>query len=85
MADSNDDGMITLSHVQAQVGTPITATLNDQDDISTLITWTWTVAGANLRRAPSNLRGRILPPSSRKPETGPLTVTAMYTDGGGND
>ena len=37
VSDANDEGKITLSHVRPQVGTPIKATLNDQDGISTSV------------------------------------------------
>ena len=77
VADSNDAGTITLSHVQPQAGTPITATLKDPDDVSTKITWTWSGSGKDKS---SGLTSTYTPVAD---ETDTLTVTAMYTDGGG--
>ena len=41
LANSNDAGKVTLSHIQPQVGTKLTATPSDQDGITEEITWTW--------------------------------------------
>ena len=84
VADSNDEGTITLSHVQAQVGTSIMATLKDQDDISTSITWIWTVGGNPVAAGTVKSSGDTSTYTPATGETGPLAVTAMYTDGGGN-
>ncbi len=84
VADSNDEGTITLSHVQAQVGTPITATLKDQDDIPTLITWTWTVDGNTVAADTVKSSGDTSTYTPATGEAGVLAVTARYTDGGGN-
>ena len=95
VADSNDGGTISLSHVRPQVGTPITATLKDQDDISTSPTWQWyrgLVAGGIEADGPGANTATYTP--IVPPDTNPdnlvtdvgvtLYVTATYTDGGGN-
>ena len=41
LANSNDAGKVTLSHIQPQVGTKLTATPSDQDGITEEITWRW--------------------------------------------
>ena len=41
LANSNDSGRVTLSHIQPEVGTKLTATLSDQDGITDEITWQW--------------------------------------------
>ena len=41
VANSDDTGTITLSHIKPQVGTKIKATLNDPDGVSQRITWQW--------------------------------------------
>ena len=95
VADSNDAGMITLSHVRPQVGTPITATLKDQDDISTSVKWQWYRGTAD---ANDTADGDGATTDTYTPQAGdltadptipsdhdqPLFVRAMYTDGGGN-
>ena len=84
VADSNDEGTVTLSHVQAQVGTPITATLNDQDDISTSVDWAWTVNDAAAAAGTVKSSGNTSTYTPPAGTTGELGITAMYTDGGGN-
>ena len=82
VADSNDTGTVTLSHIQAQAGTPITATLKDQDDISTTVTWTWTLGGTTVTSGVKS-SGNTSTYTPADDATGTLGVTAMYTDGGG--
>ena len=41
VADTDDAGMITLSHIAPQQGTAITATLNEPDGISGQVSWQW--------------------------------------------
>ena len=84
VADSNDEGTVTLSHVQAQVGTPITATLNDQDDISTSVAWEWTVVDSLAASGTVKSSGNTSTYTPPTGTTGALVATATYTDGGGN-
>ena len=97
MTGTNDAGTITLSHVQAQVGTPIKATLKDQDDISTFVTWQWyrdeiSVDDSNEADGPGATTDTYTPQGGDTTATPvipsdalqPLVVRAMYTDGGGN-
>ena len=83
VADSNDTGTLTLSHIQAQAGTPITATLKDQDGISTSVTWTWTLGGTTVTSGVKS-SGNMSTYTPADDATGALGITAMYTDGGGN-
>ena len=45
VADTDDAGMVTLSHITPQQGTAITATLNDPDGISGQVSWQWYTGG----------------------------------------
>ena len=83
VADSNDTGTLTLSHIQAQAGTPITATLKDQDGISTSVTWTWTLGGTTVTSGVKS-SGNMSTYTPADDATGALGITATYTDGGGN-
>ncbi len=42
VANADEDGTVSLSSVQPQVGTPLTAELTDPDGIVTSVTWVWT-------------------------------------------
>ena len=41
VTDLNDAGTVILSSLQPQVGTPITARLEDPDDATNVVSWTW--------------------------------------------
>ena len=41
VTDLNDAGTVILSSLQPQVGTPITARLEDPDDATDVVSWTW--------------------------------------------
>ena len=43
VTNAEDDGEITLSTRQPQVGVPITASLTDEDGVQGSITWQWGV------------------------------------------
>ena len=45
VADTDDAGTVTLSHITPQQGTAITATLNDPDGISGQVSWQWYTGG----------------------------------------
>ncbi len=84
VANSDDVGKITLSHITPQQGTALTATLNDPDGVSQTVTWQW-YAGADatataIAGATSNT---FTPPTTGDGATSRLTVTAAYTDNGG--
>ena len=85
VADSNDEGTVTLSHVKPQSGVKFTATLKDQDDVSTTVTWTWQSGGvaATGTVTSSGNTSTYTPTAADGTATNSLTVTATYTDGGG--
>ena len=72
-----ESGSISLSHVRAEVGTRITASLSDPDGVRST-SWSWTVSGTATPVSTS---------ASYTPEAGDsgLAVTATYTDGHGPD
>ena len=75
VADTNDEGSITFSHRVPQVGTNLTAKVNDADGVSGSITWAWVAGGETVSTS-----------NTYKPTaTDALTVTATYVDGGGRD
>ena len=41
VANVNEDGVVTLSAVQARIGVPLTASLTDPDGGVTNVTWQW--------------------------------------------
>ena len=85
VADSNDEGMISLSHIKPQADVEFTATAKDPDNISTKITWTWeapvgTPAAGNVVSTGTT---STYTPVDDDDNGVMLTVTAEYTDGGG--
>ena len=84
VADANDAGSITLSHVQAQGGTPITATLKDQDGTGS-VTWAWTLGGTEVTSGVRSSGNTSTYTPADDVTTGALGITATYTDGKGND
>ena len=86
VADTNDLGTMTLSHIQPEVGTAITATVNDPDGISTTVIWKWyrgtTATGTPLRENQGGTTDDYTPVTDDANEE--LTVTASYTDDKGN-
>ncbi len=85
VANSDDPGMITLSHITPQVGTPITATLNDPDGVSTTITWTWESPSGTPATGTVKSSGMTSTYTPVAADTGTLTVTATYIDNGGTE
>ncbi len=81
VADTDDLGMVTLSHVQPQQGVEIEATLNDPDGVSGSISWQWyTGAGAvDGSEITGATKATYTPPDA---ETGILSVKATYEDRG---
>ena len=85
VTDVEEDGTVTLSSVQPQVDTALTATLEDPDEGVTDITWEWAESNAkngsytNISSGTSN---------TYTPVTGDvgkyLRATASYTDGEGS-
>ena len=75
-------GTVTLSSVQPQVGTPLTATLDDPDEVVSEITWSWHSSTSR------NSGWRLISgatSTSYTPESGDvgryLRATASYDDG----
>ena len=83
VADTDDAGMITLSHIAPQQGTAITANLNEPDGISGQVSWQWypgtDTTGTSIAGATSKA---FTPPTSGDGSTGQLTVQATYADRG---
>ena len=85
VTDVEEDGTLTLSSVQPQVDTALTATLEDPDEGVTNLTWQWAESNAkngsytNISNGTSN---------TYTPVTGDvgkyLRATASYTDGEGS-
>ena len=79
-----EDGTVTLSSVQPQVGTALTATLADPDGSISGETWKWEISSNQTSWAP--ISGATS--ASYTPVTGNvgkyLRVTASYTDGEGS-
>ena len=85
VANADDVGTITLSHIQPQQGTAITATLNDPDGVSGTIKWQW-YTGADTTTAIDDATSNTFTPPSDAAEpgsSGRLHVRAEYTDNGG--
>ena len=84
VADTDDLGTVTLSHIQPQQGTKITATLNDPDGISGAISWQW-YSGATPSIGNNEATGTGATTGTYTPnadDTSQLTVTATYEDRG---
>ncbi len=81
-----EEGTVTLSSVQPQVDTALTATLTDPDVVSGAPTWRWTIAGSATGAFNNVSTGGTS--ASYTPVAGDvgkyLKVTASYTDGEGS-
>ncbi len=75
-------GTVSLSSVQPQVGTPLTATLHDPDEVVSAVTWTWQSSTRN-NGGWSTISGATS--TDYTPQTGDvsryLRATASYDDG----
>ena len=80
VADTDDMGTITLSHIQPQVGTAITATLNDPDGISGQVSWQW-YTGADPETG-TEIDGATSATFTPTDQSGQLSVRATYQDRG---
>ena len=81
VADTDDAGTVTLSHIQPQQGTAITATLDDPDGISGQVSWQWyTGAGANDGSEIDGATSDTFTPPDTSTNT--LSVKATYEDRG---
>ena len=85
MTNEDEEGNLTLSSVQPQVDTALTATLTDPDGLVSTA-WVWERSLDN-KRTWEPVKGT--PAASYTPETDDvgayLRVTATYTDGTGAD
>ena len=79
LANSNDAGKVTLSHISPQVGIGITATVTDQDGISEEITWVWSSSSTGAGTVTSSGTTSTYTPVAAD-DGGTLTATATYTD-----
>ena len=78
-------GEVTLSSVQPQVGTALTATLTDPDVVSGSPTWRWTIAGSATGTFNNISGGTSATYTPLAGDVGQyLKVTASYTDGEGS-
>ena len=77
----DEKGVVTLSHLQPQVGTPLTATLDDPDDIVLGPTWKWEISpdGSSSWTAITDATSVSYTPVSSD-LTKYLRVTASYDD-----
>ena len=79
-------GTVELSSVQPQVGTPLTATLDDPDEVISAITWSWQRSRAGSRSGWSTISNATS--DSYTPAGGDvgryLRATARYDDGYSN-
>ena len=84
VADTDDAGTVTLSHIQPQQGTEITATLNDPDGISGQVSWQWYTGGLGGDGEPTGtaITGATSASYTPTTETGDLSVKATYEDRG---
>ena len=84
VADTDDAGTVTLSHIQPQQGTEITATLNDPDGVSGRVSWQWyDAAGASVGDEISGATSATFtPPDTGDGSSGTLSVKATYEDRG---
>ena len=80
VADTDNPGTVTLSHITPQQGVEITATLSDPDDVSGRVSWQWyTGAGANTG---SEIAGATSDTFTPTDQTSTLSVKATYEDRG---
>ena len=81
-----EDGEIVLSSVQPQVDTALTATLDDPDEVTSSVTWSWQRSRAGSKSSWSNISGATS--DSYTPVAGDvgryLRATAGYDDGFSN-
>ena len=78
-------GEVTLSSVQPQVGTALTATLTDPDVVSGSPTWRWTIAGSATGTFNNISGGTSATYTPLAGDVGKyLKVTASYADGEGS-
>ena len=84
VTDVEEDGTVTLSSVQPQVDTALTATLEDPDEGVTNLTWQWAESNAKIGSYTNISSGTS---NTYTPVTGDvgkyLRATASYTDGEG--
>ena len=78
-----EPGEVELSSVQPQVDTALTATLDDPDEVTSAVTWSWQRSRAGSKSSWSNISGATS--DSYTPVTGDvgryLRATASYDDG----
>ena len=86
----NDAGTVILSSLQPQVGTPITARLEDPDDATNVVSWTWESSSnwSSGWTATSGAKSDTYTPlDTYTPVAGDLNkylrATASYTNAGG--
>ena len=81
MTNLDEPGKVDFSTNSPEVGTPITATLTDEDGPVTNVTWQWRISGA------TNISGAMS--SSYTPvaaDVGKILIaTAMYNDPAGSN
>ena len=79
-------GTVELSSVQPQIDTALTATLDDPDEVTSAVNWSWQRSRANSRSSWSTISGATS--DSYTPAAGDvsryLRVTARYDDGFSN-
>ena len=86
VTNEDDEGKVTLSSTQPQVGTPLTATLTDPDGDVTDLTWQWEVSDDAADGSFTLINGATsatFTPGTRDVEKY-LRATASYTDGEGD-
>ena len=86
VTNADDEGKVTLSSTQPQVGTPLTATLTDPDGDVTDLTWQWEVSDDAAGGSFTLINGATsatFTPGTRDVEKH-LKATASYTDGEGD-
>ena len=90
VTDLNDAGTVILSSLQPQVGTPITARLEDPDDATNVVSWTWESSSnwSSGWTATSGAKSDTYTPlDTYTPVAGDLNkylrATASYTNAGG--
>ena len=91
VANADDEGTVTLSHIQPESGTKITATLTDPDGISQTVDWTWETAVdtaaegtvVNARVNATTLTSTYTPTAGDGTNNSTLSVRAEYTDSDG--
>ena len=82
----DEDGTVTLSSTQPIVGTPLTATLDDPDNVSGSVTWSW-ARSRNRTSSGTLISGETSATYTpvTADETRFLRATASYDDGAGSD